>query len=434
MHALMAALLLAHPARARGADAAPNELQFCVYVESDLHGGAFEYFTGDAGRRPEKIRAVGSAEGLAGSCDAVVKLRQEGSRGRIGHASADVLSAYTGETLLSPHAERFWLPPSASAVADQVFAAIRPGTDAYARLSAQRDEYLRLHPPVAEPAEAADDEGSEDEDAAAPAPAAPAPPAARVSAVDRPSYSLPEDARKFAVIVGIEEYRGLPPARFAARDARAVRAHLQALGVPARNIAFLEGAEATRAGLSKTLNAWLPNRVKKDSTVYFYYSGHGAPDPRSGRAFLVPVDGDPEYLEDTAYPLSELYRRLGALGASHVLVALDSCFSGAGGRSVLAKDARPLVARVAAETPGAGLSLLTASDGTQISGALDDEEHGAFTYYLLQGLNGAAAGKDGAVTAGSLLAFLKPKVEDAARMHNRDQTPQLSGPAALRLR
>ena len=50
------------------------------------------------------------------------------------------------------------------------------------------------------------------------------------SDVDAPTYHRPEDARKFAVVVGIEKYKSLPAAEFAERDAQAVRAHLEALG------------------------------------------------------------------------------------------------------------------------------------------------------------------------------------------------------------
>ena len=60
-----------------------------------------------------------------------------------------------------------------------------------------------------------------------------------------------------------------------------------------------------------------------------YLSGHGAPDPKSGAAYIVPWDGDPNFLETTAYPVSRLYQKLGALKAREIVVALDSCFSGA---------------------------------------------------------------------------------------------------------
>ncbi|MEK7691189.1 MAG: peptidase C14, partial [Bdellovibrionota bacterium] len=150
-----------------------------------------------------------------------------------------------------------------------------------------------------------------------------------------------------------------------------------------------------------------------------------APDPKSNQAYLVSVDGDPEDLDSTAYPIKQLYAKLDGLKVRQVIVALDSCFSGAGGRSVLAKGTRPLVGKIDMGTLPDKLVALTASDKSQISGPIEEQGHGAFTYYLLKGLEGAAKDGSGAVTVQSLYDYLTPKVQDAARLHNRDQTPQL---------
>ena len=106
-------------------------------------------------------------------------------------------------------------------------------------------------------------------------------------------------------------------------------------------------------------------------------------------------------------------------------MAMDSCFSGAGGRSVLAKGSRPLVNKIEkiSEVDDKIVSF-SAAAGDQISGTMDDQGHGAFTYFLLKGLGGEA-GAGGKVTVKALYDYLSPKVADAARRQNRDQTPQL---------
>ena len=206
------------------------------------------------------------------------------------------------------------------------------------------------------------------------------------SDVDTPTYTNPENPNNYAVVIGAERYRSLPSAQFAGRDAEAMRAHLVALGYPMRNIFFLNDQEATRAKIAQSVNTWLPNRVGGSSTVFFYYSGHGAPDPQTNQAYLVPIDGDAEDLDSTAYPLKMLYAKLGSLKARQVIVALDSCFSGAGGRSVLAKGTRPLISKMDMGDVPNNVVVLTASDKAQISGTMDEQGHGAFTYYLLKGL------------------------------------------------
>lgn len=260
--------------------------------------------------------------------------------------------------------------------------------------------------------------------------AAPTPPTVRLAVNTletlSPNYSSPASADDYAVIVGIEKYPDLPAANYAERDATAVKNFIQALGVPERNVVFLTGSRATGKGLEKTIEGWLPNNVSKISRVYFYYSGHGAPDTKTGDAYLVPSDGDPQYLAQTGYPLKRLYAKLGQLKAKSVLVALDSCFSGAGGRSVLAKGTRPLVGKVdMAVEAESKVSVISASAGDQISGSNEDAGYGLFTYNFLQGLNGAAKNSQGQVTLQSLYGYLKPRVQDDARRGNRDQTPQL---------
>ncbi|MFH1723832.1 MAG: caspase family protein [Elusimicrobiota bacterium] len=263
--------------------------------------------------------------------------------------------------------------------------------------------------------------------AQAPAPSTPSEPAYS-SDVDAPDYSVKEEPGRFAMVVGIERYAGIPEARFAERDAAAVRAHLLALGYPERNIVYLTGQYASRAGLAKNLESWLPRNVTEDSTVFFYYSGHGAPDTKSGRAYLVPWDGDPRFLEDTAYPVERLYKRLDALKAARVIVALDACFSGGGGRSVLPTGARPLVMKVDPAQEAMGrLAVFAAAAADEITGAEESQGHGLFTYHFLKGLSGEAADGNGRVTARGLHEYLLPRVRDAARRENRDQTPALNG-------
>ena len=240
--------------------------------------------------------------------------------------------------------------------------------------------------------------------------------------IERPSFTAAEGiwtADDLAVIIGVEKYQDLPAAEYAAKDARLVKDYLRSLGLKERNVELLLNERGTLSSIKKTLESWLPNRIKKNSRVLVYYSGHGAPDASSGDAYLVPYDGDPNYLSDTGYPLKRLYEKLGRLAAKEVIVLLDSCFSGAGGRSVLAKGARPLV--MTAETPvvGANMVILSAAEGSQISTSSTDKGHGLFTYYVLKAL------QDGKKSISDIYEFIRPQVEDDAKALNVRQTPQI---------
>jgi hypothetical protein len=241
--------------------------------------------------------------------------------------------------------------------------------------------------------------------------------------VDRPSFSPSQiimGENDLAVIIGIEGYQGLPKSDYSYDDAKLVGDYVKALGFKPRNIELLLDERATKSAIEKTIKTWLLNKAKPDSRVFIYYSGHGAPEPKTGDAYLVPYDGDPNYLTDTGYPLKSLYDNLGKLRVKEAIVVLDACFSGAGGRSVLAKGARPLVMTTTALSVPFNMAVLTATQGTQISTSSPEKGHGVFTYYFLKAL------KDGKKDIAEIYSYIKPLVEDDAKVLNVQQSPSLN--------
>lgn len=160
--------------------------------------------------------------------------------------------------------------------------------------------------------------------------------------------------------------------------------------------------------------------MNKNSRVFVYFSGHGAPDPARGDAYLVPYDGDPNYLPFTGYPLKRLYEKLEELQVREVTVILDSCFSGAGGRSVLARGARPLVMMKEAPVLSSRIAVLSATQGAQISTSSPERGHGVFTYFFLRAI------QDGKQDIAGIYTYLKPLVEDEAKAMNVQQSPGLT--------
>ncbi len=243
------------------------------------------------------------------------------------------------------------------------------------------------------------------------------------SDIDKPYFSAAEKIMSdndLAVVIGIENYRGLPKSDYSKSDAGIVKDYLKALGFQERNVTFLTDDNATLSDIKKTLETWLQNKAKKESKVFIYYSGHGAPELKTGDAYIVPFDGDPNYLEDTGYSLKRLYEKLGKLQVAEVTVVLDSCFSGAGGRSVLAKGARPLVMMAEGFVLPQNIAVLSATLGTQISTSSPEKGHGIFTYYFLKAL------KDGKKTIAEIYEYIKPLVEDEAKAINVQQSPSIS--------
>jgi hypothetical protein len=253
-----------------------------------------------------------------------------------------------------------------------------------------------------------------------------------------PPASSRVNKHAYGIVVGIERYREkLPAAEFSDRDAKLMGEYLtKVLGYPEENVVVRLNDKAAKTDLEKYFGEWLRNNVEPGGSVFVYYSGHGAPNPKTGDAYLVPYDGDPSFVESTAYPLKQLYASLDKLPTKDIIVVLDSCFSGAGGRSVLAKGARPMGIALEHAVASTGKAVvLAASSGDQISSTYEEKGHGLLTYFFLKGLQGEGdANKDGVIELAELYDYVKPNVQRIARkQYNSEQTPQLLGsPDVLR--
>lgn len=252
-------------------------------------------------------------------------------------------------------------------------------------------------------------------------------PTREVNIEEVPEFGLAVRPHDIAVVIGIEQYRDLPKAEFADRDAKLMKAYLLVLGFPERNIELLINERATRSSFGKSLETWLANRAQPDSRIFIYYSGHGTPDPVSGEAFLVPYDGDPNYLADTAYPLKRLYAALEKVPMAEGIVVMDACFSGAGTKSVLAAGAKPLVTVNEGNILPEHVVAFFSSESNQVATVARSKKHGLFTYHFLKAM------KEGKRDLSENYEALKPAVEDDAKRQNIAQTPAIK-PSLERVR
>jgi len=258
--------------------------------------------------------------------------------------------------------------------------------------------------------------------------AAPAAPATRPAAApsSQPAFvsSTPQPAA-YALIIGIERYRDVPAATGARADAETFATVARTtFGLREDHIRLATEDRATRTDVLEGLQ-WLRDNASAGGRVYFFFSGHGAPSTDSS-TYLLPYDGSPKNVARTAVAMSDVMAQLGQTKAREVVAFVDSCFSGAGGRSVLPPGARPLM-RVNDATPAPQMALFVASRGDEISGPAPGESAGAFTKYLTMGLGLGAAdiNGDGQVSLQELSDWVSPRVAQAAKTDSREQHPKL---------
>ncbi len=230
----------------------------------------------------------------------------------------------------------------------------------------------------------------------------------------------------YALIIGVERYRDLPAAAGAKHDAEEfAELARDSLGVPEENVRRLGDEHATRSDLEAELR-WLKTNASDAARLYFYFGGHGAPDAGSGSAFLLPYDANPDDPVAAGLALDELLDRLAGTGSHEVVAFVDTCFSGAGGRSVLPAGTRPLAIVKGPSVP-AQVMLFAAAGPNQVSGMDAARDGGLFTEYLFEGLGLGKADRDGdaQISLSELAAWVTPEVQRAARRAQREQTPLL---------
>ena len=250
---------------------------------------------------------------------------------------------------------------------------------------------------------------------------------------------------QWAVVVGIGQYQStaIPSLRYSVADAELVQQTLVGqAGFKKENVLLLTDKterKPTLRDLKWALGTFLARSAKKDDLIVIYFAGHGAPeiDPRGTESdglakYLVPSDADPNDLYSTGLPMDEFQTIFDRIEADRVVVLLDACYSGAaGGRTFASRRTRAVrVDEVFLDrlTRSKGRAIITASRASEVSIEVPELGHGLFTYYLVQGLHGAAdLDRDGIVTLQELYQYLEQQVAQKSRSVGGNQHPVMKG-------
>ncbi|MEO8371561.1 MAG: tetratricopeptide repeat protein [Candidatus Solibacter sp.] len=239
----------------------------------------------------------------------------------------------------------------------------------------------------------------------------------KVERLDTPPGVIVKTVRipvSYAVIVGISKYPKLAAKdqlAFAERDAQAIFTALispEGGNFRVENVHVLTNEKATLAGLRHEIDTWLPSVAKDDDRVLIYFAGHGF--MFQGKGYLAPADFDRDRIAQTGYPMDDLGSVIGGkIKAKSKILLTDACHSGA----ITPEDTENLNNRFGDLTKS--LFSLTASRARERSYEVADLKggHGVFTYYVVQGMEGAAdVSGDGVVTADELAEYVHSQVRE----------------------
>ena len=250
---------------------------------------------------------------------------------------------------------------------------------------------------------------------------------------------------RWAVVIGVGEYEhsSIPRLRYTVADAEVIYETL--IGVAnfkKENVLLLTDKTERRPTLKNikwALGTFLARSARKDDTVLIFFAGHGAPetDPRGlerdGLAkYLIPSDAEADDLYSSALPMDELQTIFGRIEAERVVAFLDACYSGAaGGRTFSSRRTRSgIIDELFLErlTRSKGRAIITASRPAEVSIELPELGHGIFTYYLVQGLKGAAdLNRDGIISLQELYEYVEQQVTAKSRAVGGNQHPVMKG-------
>jgi uncharacterized caspase-like protein len=250
---------------------------------------------------------------------------------------------------------------------------------------------------------------------------------------------------RWAVVIGVGRYENptIPKLQFASADAEALyQVLVTSAGFKKDNVLLLTDTTSKKPTLREVkwaLGTFLARSAKKDDLVLIFFAGHGAPevDPRGVESdglakYLVPSDADPNDLYSTGLPMDEFQTIFERIEAEQVVVFLDSCYSGAaGGRtfsSTRTRNSRVDDIFLERLTRSKGRAIITASRASEVSIELPELGHGVFSFYLVQGLRGAAdLDRDGVVTVQELYQYLEEQVAQRSRAVGGNQHPVMKG-------
>ena len=239
--------------------------------------------------------------------------------------------------------------------------------------------------------------------------------------------------RSWALLIGVDKYLRVPRLKCCAADAKLLaKVLVQQSGFDKDRVLVLtdDARDPTymplRINLLSKIPSWL-GLAKPDDRVIVFFSGHGFLDARA-RMYLAPLDCDRDNLPLTGLPVSHLRDYLSNCKARAKVLILDTCHSGAtkGSKAIGVGAARLGNAFQEAE----GLVTLASCRADEVSYEWPEKGHGAFTYWLAQGLAGAAdrtvqGNRDGVVTLDELYAYTYDKVTTwSARTKGKIQTPR----------
>lgn len=248
------------------------------------------------------------------------------------------------------------------------------------------------------------------------------------------------DGKKIALLIGVNDYAdpSISDLHFAQNDVEQLGLTLEAQGFKTMRLTTAAGPNSlsypSRDSVKMAL-AGLSVQLSADDTFLFFFSGHGFSDSTK-KAYFATADTKVSDLAGTAMAVSDVMDLCRNIKAGSKLFVFDAC------RNIVDDDRKYLTGvpleergvkgaqslntsmssdfehalKSLSEVPGA--AVLASCKYGEESYELIELSHGVFTYFLIEGLKGAAANADKTITAESLSQYVKSQVPKKKKEQN----------------
>ena len=241
----------------------------------------------------------------------------------------------------------------------------------------------------------------------------------------------------YAVLIGINDYLDpdLDDLNYCENDVAGLADTLKACGYS--HIETITGSKATCKTIRNKLKQFQSRKYYPDAdTVFFYFSGHGSKD-KNGVNCILPCDTGCDNGLDRIISIEEIKKALDPDPNDHSkalfprsLVFFDSCRkspkASKGEKNViLAPYGSNLIEKY---KYAKGLKMMFGCENGTVAIEHDPSQHGLFTHFLIDGINGGAKESDGVVTVGSLEKYIYGQMAEYSRNNpGEEQTPVVTG-------
>ncbi len=236
------------------------------------------------------------------------------------------------------------------------------------------------------------------------------------------SSEEPQFHKKWAILIGVDNYKFVKPLKYCARDASALAELLRtSLGFEKDDtLIFTENSEypPERAYIFH----WL-GEIKKlknvgpDDLLVFFFSGHGMIGLDDSKDYLLPIEATPNSPEKTGISIEDIASTLKGTGCKNIVMFIDACrepIEGAKGVGESISIGEASVEALKRE----GIVTFFSCDPKEKSYEIEELECGAFTYCIMEAIK-SGKGK----TVANLYEYLRVQVPLVNSKYNKP--PQL---------